>query len=184
MRPTRLEPFEQPGEGVQPYQMPPRPNSFYGFQREVSQVAGEAKPAQLAEAAATSLLWRVSASGVNCRFDLVWGSYGTRRLENLLSPLAITIGGHFHLSAIPIDAELAMSAVANVSVSSGGVAIARTWSSTAAVFPPTAFRVTALSTSTVNVAGVVVDVAEGASLDVVHPSFLASGGPLIVDHAL
>lgn len=183
MRPAYGGPIELT-PGTQPYAMPPRPAAHYGTQREVSYRAGEAKAAQLAECGPTSLLWRVCASGVNCRFALRWGSYAQRELTDLVSPLAITVGGSFNLSAIPIDPDAAMEAASNVSVSSGGVAIARTLETTTAVLPPTAYRVTALAASTVSVNGTAVVLGVGATLDVVYPSSLTVGGPLIVDHAL
>lgn len=185
MKPAHQVPIANYDTATQPYAMPPRPAAHYGEQREIAYRAGEAKAGQLAGCGPTSLLWRVTASGENCTFTLLWGSKAQRQLTGLRSPLAITIGGSFTLQAIPVDPDLAMVAQSNVSVSSGGVNVARSLQTTAAeVLPPTGARVTALQVSTVNVLGTVVDVAEGAALDIAHPSFLVTGGPLLVDHAL
>lgn len=180
----------QPGErvrwdeGVQPYSMPPPPNAQYGIQRRVVMPAGESKQAQLLEGGQTQLLWRVTAYADQGLFDLVWGTYGTNELRGLRSPLAISIPGAFTLQVRPINRDLPLNAVGALSVSSGGLSIARTFVDTLGPLDRFAARATALGSSTINVGGTAVAVAAGQSVDLCWPCALTAGGPLLVDHAL
>lgn len=169
---------------VQPYAMPPAPNAHYGTQRRVVQAAGQAKPAQLLEAGPTQLLWRVTAYATNATFALEWGTYANHRLEGLLSPLAISIPGRFSLLAVPVDDELAVSAQANLSVSSGGLSVARGLQTTLGALSPYVGKVVALAASTVSVGGSAVVLTPGQTLDVAAPAVLTAGGPLLVEYAL
>lgn len=172
-------------EAVQPYAMPPAPDSMYGVQRRVSDVAGAAKASyQLLEGRQTQLLWRVCAYSDNALFRLSWGTYASHVLEGLRSPLAISIPGAFTLQAITVDRAQAIAAAGNLSVSSGGISIARTVQSVVGAISRYASRATAITAGvSVTINGNVVPVALGASVDLAWPATLVAG-TVLLDHAL
>jgi hypothetical protein len=171
-------------DGKQPWAMPAPPNQAYGTQRRVGFAQGEARMAQLLEAGPTSLLWRVSASAQNGTFVLSWGTYGQNILSGLRSPFVASLPGAFSLQVEPIDPSLPMEAVGALSVCAGGESCVRSLYAVLGVLPKTASRVQALAAADVSVNATTVSLVPGQSLDIVAPSALVSGGPLLVSHAI
>lgn len=170
---------------VQPYALPPTPNDFYGVQRRVHQRAGEAKAAQLLEGGQTSLLWRITANTDNGTFLLRWGTFGgTNVVRGLLSPLAISLPGAFTLQVEPSDPAASVDAIGSLSVSSGGLSVARILQTALGPISRYASRVQALAGATVSVSGSPIVLVAGQSLDVASPSVLTAGGPLLVELAV
>lgn len=152
--------------------------------------AADNGPSVLCESTANPVMcWRVAAAGQNVRFRLTWGVNDTNVLEDLASPLVVTVPGKFRLDVSKVTPGVAADAGGNFTASGASHEhICR------AVLPiPGAFpfelsrytrRVTALATAGVSIGGTVVALTANQSVDVASPALLtAATGPVLVDYS-
>jgi len=150
-----------------------------GLQQSGEWSAGQNQPIQLLDATRAAMLWRVSVVG-DVAIRLLYGTRATIEL-NAWAPFVAGIPGQVALWATPLDDTTPTRALATLTPSAApGVTYARTTLVSPGPFPAAAGRFTALSASTLTIAGIVgVAVAIGASIPVVAGSLLTAGSGIV-----
>ena len=156
----------------------------YGMQSKRTWDADDRDPKSLIDSMRAEFLWRLTAHGQNVQFSLTYGTKATRTLERILLPLEAAIPGQVNLTAFKVDPEQSAECVVTfTAIGSSGAQSVRTFAEPGPL-PSSAKAFTALTASTLVVAGIAgVVVVTGQTLPLISPTSVTTGVG-IVEHVL
>ncbi len=192
---------QQPGvTGVAPVQLlsrdyelgklPPHTTSEpkYGSQSVLTWTADDSRGERgLVDAMFSEYLWRVSVTGENILLKLIYGTNGTKIIDNITLPFEANIPGQVNIRARRLDEEAPARAVPTLTAATGGINICRGFFSGGAggiTLPPELRQVTALNGTSITVNGFGIAVTAGETYQVAGAVGLAAGGQVIGDYTL
>lgn len=150
--------------------------SPYGLQSRRTWDAADVEPKDVIDAMRSEYLWRASAIGENVQLVLHYGTQGTLAVPGLRLPFVAFVPGQLLLRAEKIDPDAPANVTVTLTAATGGVPTVRTFIPAPQALPPSARLYTALTASTLTVAGIAgIAVAVGASLPLVAPSSVTVG---------
>lgn len=122
--------------------------------------------------------------GENIECEVTYGTSSQVKIYGLRSPLRLALPGSVNVFAKKIDAgALAWAKCSVQPVTSGPMSFARSLGTSAVLAPVTAVRATAINAASLTVAGVVVALGAGESMDIITPTSLTAGS-VIWEHEI
>ncbi|MCH9730983.1 MAG: hypothetical protein K0U84_15115 [Actinomycetia bacterium] len=141
----------------------------------------------MVDALFSEYLWRVSVSGSNVLLKLIYGTNGTKIIDNIVLPFEANIPGQVNIRARPLDTDAAATAVPTLTAATGGINVCRAFFSGGAgglTLPPELRQVTALNAASITVNGNAIALTAGETYQVAGTVQLGVGGELIGDYTL
>jgi hypothetical protein len=167
------QPYRQGGPGLHLALAP------YGTQTQRVWAAADTDEKSVLDAMRSEFLWRASAQGENVVLRLTYGTQATLIVDNIRLPFVGFIPGQAQLVARKVDPAASAVCRLTLTAATGGISMIRAVVGIGAL-PPNAGTYTALTASTLTVAGVAgIAVAVGATLPIVAPSAVTAGSGIV-----
>jgi hypothetical protein len=170
--------FSPPPGSAVPDQLKNDTGPTYGFQQSRTIPAGDARSQPVIDEVRAEFLWRFSIFG-RVFVRVTYGTLQTRQFVDLLAPVVMTVPGQLNVEVRAVDPQSETPFSVTVTKATGGArAIARSaldaGAGAVALSDDAAFY-TALSVSTLTIAGLPVTVAASQTVPVVAGSSLVTG---------
>lgn len=170
--------FSPPPASAVPNPLANNTGRQYGFQQSRTIAAGDARPQPVIDEVRADFVWRFSVFG-RVFVRVTYGTNMTRQFVDLLAPVVMTIPGQLNVEVRSVDPDVDTPFSVTVTQATGGArAIARSaldaGAGAVALSDDAAFY-TALSASTLTIAGLPVSVAASLTVPVVAGSTLLTG---------